>query len=228
MSRYCQGLVLVAVAVLMGCGGGTAPSAANNSPTGNGSSTSGTLQVSAAALSFGNVNLGNSAAKTAKLSASAATVTISSGGWNGDGFSVSGITFPVTLLAGQSTSFTVTFAPQAAGAVSGGISFISDAANSPTAEAFAGTGVQVPSGPAPHSVSLSWSPSPSSVIGYNVYRGTVPGGPYPTKLTSSPQAATSLMDNTVSAGTTYYYVATSVDQSSVESVFSNQITAPVP
>ena len=39
---------------------------------------------------------------------------------------------------------------------------------------------------------------------------------------------TSLVDNTVIAGTTYYYVATSVDQNSVESVYSNQLTAAVP
>jgi fibronectin type 3 domain-containing protein len=79
-----------------------------------------------------------------------------------------------------------------------------------------------------HSVSLSWSPSPSQVIGYNVYRGTAPGGPYPAKLTPTPQLTTSLVDNTVLGGTTYYYVATSVDNNAVESVYSDQIVAAVP
>ncbi len=79
-----------------------------------------------------------------------------------------------------------------------------------------------------HLVSLSWSPSPSVVIGYNVYRGTVPGGPYPTRLTPFPQPMTSLTDSTVVGGTTYYYVATSVDQNSLESIYSNPITALVP
>jgi fibronectin type 3 domain-containing protein len=79
-----------------------------------------------------------------------------------------------------------------------------------------------------HSVSLSWSPSVSTVIGYNVYRGTTPGGPYPTKLTRAPQAETSMVDSTVMGGTTYYYVATSVDQGNVESIFSNQLTAAIP
>jgi fibronectin type 3 domain-containing protein len=77
-------------------------------------------------------------------------------------------------------------------------------------------------------VSLSWTPSPSTVIGYNVYRGTTSGGPYATKLTPSTQLATSMIDNTVVPGTTYYYVATSVDQSNVESVYSNQLTASIP
>jgi fibronectin type 3 domain-containing protein len=39
---------------------------------------------------------------------------------------------------------------------------------------------------------------------------------------------TTLVDNTVVAGTTYYYVATSVDVNSLESVYSNQLTATVP
>jgi hypothetical protein len=200
----------------------------NNSPSGNGTSVPGTLSVSAPTVSFGNVALGSNATKTEKLTAATSAVTISSGNWSGDGFSISGIAFPVTLMAGQSASFTVTFAPQASGSASGGISFLSNAANSPTAESFTGTATQPSNPPSPHSVSLFWSPSPSTVIGYNVYRGTTSGGPYPSKLTPSPQASTSLVDNTVMAGTTYYYVATSVDQNSVESIYSNQLTATVP
>ena len=215
-------MLLVSAALLIGCGG---TAATNTSPGSN--NPPGTLVVSNLTMAFGNVALGSSTAQTGKLTAATSAVTISSASWNGDAFSVSGITFPVTLKAGQSAPFTVTFAPQAAGSVSGGISFLSNAANSPTTETFTGTGSQS-SGPPAHSVSMSWSPSPSTVIGYNVYRGTTPGGPYPSKLTPSPQAGTSLVDNTVAAGTTYYYVATSVDQNSVESSYSNQFTATVP
>jgi hypothetical protein len=226
MPRYCQALMIVAVAVLTGCGGGAAST--SSSPSGNGNSTPGALSVSASAINFGNVAMGSSATKTGTLTAATSAVTISSGNWNGDGFSISGMTFPVTLTAGQSASFTVTFAPQTSGSASGGISFLSNAANSPTVESFTGVGTQI-SGPSPqHSVSLSWSPSPSTVIGYNVYRGTASGGPYPTKLTPSPQPTTSMTDSTVMAGTTYYYVATSVDQNNVESIYSNQLTAAVP
>jgi ASPM-SPD-2-Hydin domain-containing protein len=224
MSRYCQALAIVAVVALTGCGGGI--TSTKNSPSGNGNSRPGTLSVSAATVNFGNVALGSNATKTEKLTAATSDVTISSGNWNGDGFSISGITFPVTLTVGQSSSFTVTFTPQASGSASGGISFLSDAANSPTAESFTGVGTQM--GPSPHSVSLSWSPSPSTVIGYNVYRGITSGGPYLTKLTPAPKSATSMIDSTVVAGTTYYYVATSVDQSNVESIYSNQLTAAVP
>jgi hypothetical protein len=227
MSRYCQALVIIAVAVLTGCGGGQT-STNNRPPSGNGTDVPGTLLVSASAINFGNVTLGSSTTQTAKLTASTSAVTISSGGWNGDGFSLSGITFPVTLAEGQSTSFTVTFAPQTSGSLSGGVSFISNAANSPTTETFTGKGIQPSSAPSAHSVSLSWISSPSTVIGYNVYRGTTSGGPYPTKLTPSPQPTNSLVDRTVMSGTTYYYVATSIDQNSVESIYSNQIAATVP
>ena len=178
-------MLLVSATLLIGCGGGTA--ATNTHPSSNGNNTPGTLVVSNSTMTFGNVALGSSTAQTGKLTAATSAVTISSASWNGDGFSVSGITFPVTLTAGQSASFTVIFAPQASGSVSGGISFLSNAANSPTTETFTGTGSQS-SGPPAHSVSMSWSPSPSTVIGYNVYRGTTPGGPYPSKLTSSPQS----------------------------------------
>jgi len=77
-------------------------------------------------------------------------------------------------------------------------------------------------------VNLSWTPSSSSdVVGYNVYRGTVSGGPY-TKLTSSPVASSPDADSTVSSGQTYYYVVTAVDSSNNESADSNQAVATIP
>jgi len=81
--------------------------------------------------------------------------------------------------------------------------------------------------PAQRSVDLSWEPSVSPVIGYNIHRGTTSGGPYPLKLNSSPQPGTHFVDDTVLAGT-YYYVATSLDVDSVESSYSNEVKAVVP
>jgi hypothetical protein len=222
MIRYCPGVLLVVASLLVGCGGGT--TALTTPSAGDGGAAAGQLSASSPNIAFGNVTVGSSSTQTRKVTAGTSAVTITSGSWSGDGFSLSGITFPVTLKAGQSAPFAVTFAPQVSGVASGGVSFLSNASNSPTTETFTGSGSQ----PSAHSVSLFWSPSPSSVVGYNVYRGTTSGGPYPSQLTPSPLPTNSLVDNTVIGGTTYYNVATSVDQNSVESIYSNQLTAIVP
>jgi carboxypeptidase family protein len=78
-----------------------------------------------------------------------------------------------------------------------------------------------------HSVALSWTASTSTVSGYNVYRTTISGTPY-TLVNSSLVTALAYTDTTVQSGTTYYYVTTAVDASGVESVFSNQASAPIP
>ena len=186
------------------------------------------LGVSPSSLSFGTVTVGSSLNKGGTLSAGTSDVAVTSAAWSGQGYSVSGISFPVTVPAGKSVPFTVTFAPEAAGASTGSISFISNAANSPTAEAFSGTGAQAAQAPAtPHTVDLSWTASSSAVLGYCTYRGTQSGGPY-SKLNSSPSTNSSYSDSTVEAGQTYYYVVTSLGTDSVESAFSNQATAVVP
>jgi hypothetical protein len=217
MSRYFLALALISATLLTACGGGTV---ASKTGTGNVA----TLSASPSNIGFGNVTIGNSRSLPGTLTAGASAMTVSSASWNGQGYSVNGISFPVTLTAGQSVHYSVTFAPQTSGAASGSISFISDASNSPTTQTLTGTGTQSVA----HSVDLSWDPSPSSVVGYNIYRGTASGGPYPLKLTSSPQPGTSFSDNTVLSGTTYYYVATSVDTNSVESSHSNQLTMVIP
>jgi hypothetical protein len=82
--------------------------------------------------------------------------------------------------------------------------------------------------PASHSVTLSWTSSPSSNLsGYNVYRSTTSGGTY-AKVNTALVSATSYTDANVQAGQTYYYVATAVDTSSNESAYSNQAQATVP
>jgi hypothetical protein len=79
-----------------------------------------------------------------------------------------------------------------------------------------------------HSVSVSWSASPSSnVVSYNVYRATTPTGPF-TRLTASPVPATSFSDQNVQSGSTYYYAATAVDNTNSESGLSAQAPAVIP
>ena len=78
-----------------------------------------------------------------------------------------------------------------------------------------------------HTVRASWAASTSVVSGYNVYRGTVSGGPY-TKLNGSLIALLAYTDATVLSGQTYFFVTSAVDGSGNESVFSNEVAAVVP
>ena len=78
-----------------------------------------------------------------------------------------------------------------------------------------------------HSATLTWVASTSTVSGYNVYRGTITGGPY-VKLNSSLITVLTYVDTNVQSGATYYYVATAVDSSGTESVNSNEVKAVIP
>jgi hypothetical protein len=74
-------------------------------------------------------------------------------------------------------------------------------------------------------VSLDWDDnSEPDLDGYNVFRGTTPGGSY-TQINGALVTTSSYDDNTVSNGTTYYYVVTAVDTSSNESFASNEASA---
>jgi fibronectin type 3 domain-containing protein len=79
----------------------------------------------------------------------------------------------------------------------------------------------------PYSVDLSWNPSNSVVIGYNLYRGTVSGGPY-ARLNPSILSGTTYTDSTIQSGTTYYYVSTSINSDAEESSYSNEASAAIP
>lgn len=184
----------------------------------------GQLTVAPTTLNFGNVTVGSNARLNGTLSASGSSVTVSSDNVSGSAFTISGLSLPVTIPAGQNVPFTVTFTPQGAGAASGCITFNSNASNSPTIESLTGTGVP----PAQHSVSLSWTASSSNnVIGYNIYRGVTGGGPYG-KINPVLNASTQYSDTTVVDGQTYYYVTTAVNSSNQESGYSNQANAVIP
>jgi fibronectin type 3 domain-containing protein len=78
-----------------------------------------------------------------------------------------------------------------------------------------------------HQETLSWTPSSSPFIGYNVYRGNQSGGPY-TLLNTGVVTADTFADATVRSGQTYFYVITAVSNSGVESFFSNEAVGVIP
>ncbi len=84
--------------------------------------------------------------------------------------------------------------------------------------------------PYPHCSSLTWTASPSSDIsGYNVYRGTATGQEGDSPLNGGTLVAgEAFEDDTVTIGSTYYYVVTAVDSVGTESVWSNEAQDTIP
>jgi Abnormal spindle-like microcephaly-assoc'd, ASPM-SPD-2-Hydin/Transmembrane protein 131-like N-terminal len=192
--------------------------------TGMGEDNDEVLDINPPTMNFGAVQLGSSASQTGSLTAAADQVTISSALSSSSEFTLSGLSFPVTIPPGGSQGFMVTFAPQTSGPTSAAISFV-DANGIPLAvEPLNGTGVS----PQDHSVSLSWNASTSqNVVGYNVYRSDQSGGPY-TKINPVLDSTTSYTDTSVVDGDTYYYVTTAVNSDNEESGYSNQAQATIP
>ena len=93
-------------------------------------------------ITFTNVTVGSTATQTETLqNTGGVSAIITAVTATGTGFSVSGITLPFTLGAGQSTSFTVKFSPQSAGSFSGNVAVISNAQNSTLNIPLTGTAV---------------------------------------------------------------------------------------
>jgi P pilus assembly chaperone PapD len=182
------------------------------------------LTPAPSSLSFGTITTGDSAAQSVTLTNTGnSSVSILQIGVTGAGFNATGYVLPVTLGAGQSTSFTVTLAPTTTGNLSGGVTVTSNATNSPLVISLAGSGAA----PVSHSVTLNWTPSSSSFAGFDVYRGSLSGGPY-TKVNGALISTTSYSDTSVTSGQTYYYVATEVDSTGAESPYSGEASATVP
>jgi len=200
-----------------------------NSPSVIGLSASGVastqvLSFSTSSLSFGSVNTGASATQSVTVTNTGnADVTVSSISAAGTGFSLSGAGTPATLAPTQSLTFNVVFSPTAAGNAIGTVTVTSNASGSPAKISLSGSGAQVSS----HTVMLTWNGSTSAVSGYNIYRSTTNGSGY-VKLNSSLVGGPSYTDSNFQSATTYYYVATAVDSSGNESVYSNQATAAIP
>jgi Abnormal spindle-like microcephaly-assoc'd, ASPM-SPD-2-Hydin len=184
----------------------------------------GILNVKPASLNFGNVTVGSSQSQTLTLSSTSGPLTISSDSLGSSEYTISGLTLPLTIPAGQSVPVAVTFSPQASGSANTNLAFVAGSGvSNPVLTALSGTGVA----PTQHSVALSWAPSSSDVAGYNVYRGSKSAGPY-AKINSSIESSTDYADDSVNAGNSYYYEVTSVDASGMESVPSPPVAASVP
>jgi len=153
-------------------------------------------------------------------------VNISSVTVSGTGFSLSGSAAAESLAPNQTAQYTVNFDPKASGNATGTLTIKSNAPNTPLNISLSGSAPS--SSPnTSHTVALKWDASTSSVVGYYVYRGSKPSGPY-SKLNSSPSGSTSYSDSSVTDGQVYYYVVTAVSSNNVESSDSNQVSVTIP
>jgi hypothetical protein len=197
--------------------------------SGTGTAAAGQLAVSPTTLPLGSAVVGTSGTASGSLTASGANVTVTAVSSNNSVFSVSGLSLPVTIPAGQSASFTVTFSPQVSGAASATLTFTSNAQPATTTETLTGTGTPAPT----HAVNLSWTASTSSNIsGYNIYRAVYTNscGSF-SMINSVLNTSTLYTDSAVVDGTSYCYATTAVNSSNEESGYSNiasnvQIPAP--
>lgn len=192
--------------------------------SGDGVASTGTLEASPTAMSFGNVTVGKSVSLTLDLTNGGnSAITITRSGITGSGFSMSALS-SLTLQPGQTHSVGVVFAPTTAGNASGSITIAT--VSKTVSVALSGSGVS--GSTSSHTVSLSWTASTSpSVVGYYVERATTSGGPYQI-LNSSPEMATSYVDSTVLDDKEYYYVVVSVGKTGEESKASAQVSATIP
>jgi hypothetical protein len=150
-------------------------------------------------------------------------VTITAASSTGTGFSVSGMTFPVTLNPGQTANLIIGFTPLTAGSYAGQLTISSNCAGGSKVVSLSGTGN-------PHEVQLSWiAPSSSTdpIVGYNIYR-TVLGSSNFAMINSTEDYQTTYSDTTVLHAMSYVYFVTSVDSSGVESAASNTTNVTIP
>jgi centrosomal CEP192-like protein/ASPM-SPD-2-Hydin domain-containing protein len=152
---------------------------------------------------------------------------------SGAGFGYSDLAPGFSLAPNQKVTFQVWFSPKLAGPASATLSLLSPNLSSPETLSMSGQGVSsatsspTPPSTAQHTVDLNWNASPGQVIGYRVYRSETSGSSY-SSLTGTAVNELSYSDSTVSSGSTYYYVVTSVDAAGTESGYSNQAKAVIP
>jgi len=179
------------------------------------------LGINATSIGFGSVLVNTPQEQSVTLtSTGTSAVTVNSASVSGTGFSLSGVSLPVTLNAGQSTTLQVLFDPKTVGNFSGQLTVNSSAST----KTIPLTGVG-----ASHQVELSWNPpsTTASIVGYNVYRSPSSTTSY-ARINGSTESTTSYTDGTVQSGSTYKYVVKSVNSSGVESPASNATTVAIP
>ena len=188
-----------------------------------------TLTLQSTRVAFGDVTDGSPAYESVTLTSSGtAPLIISAGSITGTGYSMSGVSFPVTLNPGQTPTLGIAFNPTAAGLVNGTVTLTSNSSTGTTSTiSLSGTGVAASSS---YEVNLTWEPPTDStdpLAGYNIYRAISGSSTYQL-LNSSPNLTTAYTDATVQNGMFYTYFVESIDAEGHQSAPSNTYTVTIP
>ncbi len=185
------------------------------------------LTLSSANVGFGSVSVNTPSTQSVTLTSSGtAPLTISAAAVTGAGFTLSGVTPPLTLNPGQTATLNIEFDPTSAGGATGSVLLTTNAASAAAVSiGLNGTGQAVS-----YEVDLTWNaPADSTdpIEDYNVYRAVAGSSSY-TLVNTSPDSSMTYRDTTVRNGTAYDYMVESVDATGVESAPSNIYSVTIP
>ncbi len=122
----------------------------------------GVLSASPSSLNFGSVQVGgNQTLPETLTNTGGSTITVTQVTPSGTGYTVSGLSLPLVLTAGQNEAFSVNFAPAASGGSVGNLAIVSDASNPSVNVALTGNGL----------AAGALTPNPSSLSFGNVQVG---------------------------------------------------------
>ncbi len=100
------------------------------------------LSIAPMSVSFGSVALGEAASQSVTITnGGGSNVTVTQASTTAAGVTVTGISFPLTIAAGNQATFNVIFSPKAPGALSGNVAVMSNVSSSPSTVSLSGTGM---------------------------------------------------------------------------------------
>ena len=202
----------------------------NSATTSGGTKTVPTLSLQSTSVAFGDVALNTPTYQSVTLTSSGtAAVTVSAASVSGTGFTISGLSCPLSLNPGQTAVLQIEFDPTVGGAVTGAVTLTSNSsAGSTSTISLSGTGTGTAQ-KSSYEVDLSWDAPTSStdpVAGYSIYRSS--GGSSYQLLNASVNASLAYTDTSVQDGSSYTYYVVSVDAEGNQSVPSTTYTVSVP
>jgi len=110
--------------------------------TGSTTATQAGITLTPSSANLGNVTVGSSNSQTFQVKNTGnGVLTITQATVSGTGFSTPGLTVPLSINPGLTSTFNAVFQPAAAGSATGSISILSNAPTSPTTIGLSGTGV---------------------------------------------------------------------------------------